>query len=197
MKKIRALLVLSILALLFSGCAPIERGMLTKNTYYSTASPNIQLTIDSSFKYSQRGSGQLKHQFTETSGRGIYYIHHIGHNPNETQVDYYNHPTHWIFWDTPIDEQIETGELSILDKKWYYCNSLKKSGDDCALIRDVRRFTRDHDIFLIRYVEEIPSYDCKNWQNINHLTDKQKERVNIFERNFSKFIEIKNYDEDS
>jgi hypothetical protein len=194
-KKQEILVGLIIVFLSLTGCAATKRGMLKEDIYYSTDSPHIQIKVDSSFSYVEGGSGEAKHQFrSDDNSKGIS-IHHIKHDPNQTQVDYYNHPSQWIFGNIPADQQIETGTLNILNKQWYYCNSVELVQNGCLLMRDIRRFTDDHDIFLLRYAEGLPlDYDCESWKKIQHLSPEQKKLLKRLDSNFSKFIGISDYD---
>jgi len=193
MKKCRTLIVFLAIIAVLSSCATTKRGMLKENVYYSTDSPNVQITVDPRFKYAEGDTGELKHQFfDENNGRG-FLIHHIKHPPNESQVDYYEHPVHWIFGDIPENNRIDTGEITLLNSKWYYCNSAALDGGKCILARDIRRFTGNNDMFFIKYFELLPSSDCEHWENITEISDRQRKRIDLLVGNFSKFAEITGY----
>lgn len=196
MKNVKIFAGLFIILMFLAGCVATKRGLLKENIYYSTDSPNIEITVDPSFSYVEGQSGEAKHQFrSDDNSKGIS-IHHIKHDPNLTQVDYYDHPSQWIFGNIPADQQIETGTLNILNKQWYYCNSVEFVPNGCLFIRDLRRFTDEHDIFLLRYVEGLPvDYDCESWIKTQHLSTEQKELVERLEKNFSNFIDISDYSE--
>lgn len=159
--------------------------MLKENIYYSTDNPNIQIKVDSSFRYVEGRSGELKRQFRNADGSKGIFIHHIKHTPNESQVNYYNHPSQWIFKNISTHRQIDTGTSNISNKQWYYCNSAEIVPNGCLLLRDISRFTDDHDIFFVRYIEGLPTtHGCKSWESINKLSSEQKKIVERLEKNF-------------
>jgi hypothetical protein len=187
MKK-QIALIFSAICFLLTGCATsiTKRGMLDDNTYYSTYSPNIQIKVDPSFSYKAGESGKFQHQFKNNFKNKYIYIHHFKESPNPGSVDYYYNPSSWIFWDVPPSEKIESGTVNILNKKWYYCHYFRQSSTgSCAILKDIAIFTSDHDILKIRYVKGLPQHDCDNWD---------RQDVEAFKADFSKDIEITNYE---
>ncbi len=201
--KLKNILEVLIISIFVSGCSNVntksifhsKRGMLDNNTYYSTSSPNIQIVVDPSFQYSAGAAKQVRHKFFNQAGNRAIFIDFNKHATNESQIDYYEHPSHWIFSDIANSKTIETGTLLLLNKEWYYNNNVNFSEKGCALLRDLRRFTNDHDVFFIRYVEALPPQDCEKWQAVKRLTDEQKDFVNNFVDDFSKLTEISKYNE--
>ena len=117
----------------------------------------------------------MKHQFINRKDGKFIYIHHHRHMVDESQVDYYNNPSNWIFYNIPMSSKIESGSLTILGKRWYYCNRIQHFPGNCAVFRDIARFTVDHDVFIVRYAKALPSYDCSDWKNEKMLTAQQRD----------------------
>jgi hypothetical protein len=187
MKK-QIAIIFSAICFLLTGCATsiTKRGMLDDNTYYSTYNPNIQIKVSPDFSYHAGKSGQFQHQFKNNIERKYIYIHHFKESPNPGPIDYYYNPSSWIFSDVPQSEKIESGTVNILNKKWYYCHYFRQSSTgSCALLKDIAIFTRDHDILKIRYIKELPRHDCDDWD---------RQDVDAFKAEFSKDIEITNYE---
>ncbi len=187
MKK-QITIIFSVICLFLTGCAAsvTKRGMLVDNTYYSTSSPNIQIKVSPDFSYHAGKTGQFQHQFQNNTEGKYIYIHHFRKEPNTTQVDYYLNPSNWIFWDVQPSQKIELGTVTILNKKWHFCHYFKQLyTGTCGLCKDVAIFTRDHDVFKIRYVKLLFRSDCDAWD---------KQDVDNLNADFSKDIEITNYE---
>jgi len=169
-------LILILLCLVLTGCVSsnVTRGVNKKeNVFYSSSNPNIQIQLPKFSTYIEGGKGQMKHQFRD--GRTTIYIHVVNPMPNETQIDYFNNPESWMFSNVPQSEKINKGVLTILDKKWYYCNSLKKEGQKRYFIRNLGYFAPNHAQFYIRFVERLSQNDSQILDDHQYLTSKQYE----------------------
>ena len=163
--------------------------MLNNHVYYSTYSPNIQIKVNSNFTYDTDESGHLKHKFTNSRDCKLIFIEHYKYSGNKRKIAHWGPNT--VF--KGVSNKIDSGTLSILGKKWYYCDHIDISSEQCVLIRDIAIFTQDHEWLFVRYVKSLPSYDCDNWKNITVLTDEQRKFHRNFIDEFSRDIEMKNY----
>lgn len=109
-------------------------------------------------------------------------------------MDYYLNPLTWIFYRIPDSEEINIGETTILGKKWYFRDIVyHRSSASCYLIRDLGYFTSWHDIFKVRYSQEMPPYHCSSWKQIDNLDQEQQEYLKRFLNNMDEDVRISNY----
>lgn len=196
MKKPSAIVAILFCFLVLPNClhSPVKRGMLDANTYYSTHSPNIQITVNPDFSYRSGKKGQFKHQFINSKDQKYIYVHHFKRMTNETQVDYYHNPMNWIFNKFQNAVEIDRGTTLILDKKWYYRDCLMPlASGGCLLIRDLALFTEKHDRLKILYEKKLPGFKCRDWREYSHLSGRQKRLVRRFVANFSNDVEISQF----
>lgn len=195
MRGLKEFTVLVCLVFLLAGCVVTKRGMLSEHVFYSNRSPNIQLEVDPSFKHKRGKVNEYDYQFIDTGNKRWLYVEHYITAANKTQVDYYNHPSGWIFYGIPEDSIINKGEVEILGKAWYYANTLRRAKKGCYFAKYLRRFTVDHNVFTIKYREWYPQNDCGMWQDMLTLSDNQQEFLRKFDQSFSQAATIKAYTE--
>lgn len=186
--------ILILLCLGMAGCisSSVVRGVdKDANIYYSSSNPNIQLQLPTFATYSEGGRGQMKHQFNRR--RTAIYVDLIPHPANETQVDYYYNPEKWMFSDVLLSEKINSGTTTILDKKWYYCNSIKKDGRRGFFIRDLGYFAPNHDILHIRFVKWLTYDEFQTVKDREYLTNEQYGLIQEIIKEFDSDIIFTNY----
>ena len=186
------MVLMIVTAFILMGChltATVNRGMLDDNTYYSTSNPNIQIKIDNAYQHSAKKKG-YQHQFVNAENHRIVFIHYFHPLANETSVDYYEHPDHWIYANLDGSLEIDRGKMNILGKTWYYRDCFwRPNSASCALMRDLGRFTSRHATLKVLFIYQLPLYECNEWMGIMDLTDKQKDTYERFANAFA--IDIK------
>lgn len=182
------------LLLALCSCATIERGMIDKQSYYSTASPNIRIDIAESFTIVEEKSTSRRFEFLNKEDRRYVLINFMPGLVNESIVDYYEHPSKWIFFEIPNCEEIEKGEIEILGKEWFYRDFVyHQSTASCSLIRDLGRFTERHDVLKVLYAQELPPYQCKRWKGFHNLGGDQQKALVQFLDNMALDVKMSNY----
>ncbi|MCP4340599.1 MAG: SHOCT domain-containing protein [Desulfobulbaceae bacterium] len=187
-------LILILLCLGLTGCvsSTVSRGVNeTENIYYSSSSPNIKLQFPEYATYNKGKVGQMSHRFR--LGNSYVYIHFISRPANETQVDYYNNPETWMFSNVPLSEKLSKGTLTILNKKWYFCNSLKEEGRSSYFIRDIGYFDPSHSILYVRFVRPLTDIDKQILSNHEYLTNEQYKLMQEIIEDFNYSVKITNF----
>ena len=178
--------------LFVSGCIA-RRGMLTDKIYYSNSSPNLQIEVNPSFKYEKGGRNEFDHKFTDLkNGRWFFLDYYIG-SANDTQVDYYNHPSQWIYEGIPEDSIINKGDTELLGKKWYFANTLSRKSNGIAFSKYLRRFTDRHNVFTIKYVKWYPKKECGMWNYSLALDVEKSMFLAKFDESLKKAVTITPY----
>lgn len=176
---------------LLLGCTA-KRGMLSDSIYYSSDNPNLQIEVKSAFQYKKGEKGKLDHQFFFPNGGQWLYIHrYTFESANMTQVDYYDHPSHWIYYGIPTDTILTKGETEILGKTWYFANNLNYNDIGCYVIKNLRRFTSDNNVFSIRYIHRY--YTCDKLESPLVLDSGTEKLLKEFEKSFRKAVTITSY----
>jgi hypothetical protein len=186
-------LFLILVCLWLTGCVSSTiRGVnKEKNIFYSNNNPNIQIQLPSNYSYREGGKGNMQHHFYK--GDHHVFLHFRPKIVNEAWVDYYYNPESWLFNHILLNEKINTGTLKILDKKWYYCNSLQKFESECYFVRDLGYFTQNHSVLDVRFLRKLSYDDCQILENREFLTSKQYELMQDIIESFEKEIEFTSF----
>ena len=178
----------------FCSCALTERGMMNHHTYYSTDNPNLRIDVSENFSLDETSKGANRYEFKNKEDRRFVLIKFIPGLTNETNVDYYNHPLKWIFFNIPNCVEIDQGQIDILGKTWYFRDSVyHPSTASCSLIRDIGFFTDRHDTFKVLYFQELPPYQCRIWKEVYRLNGDQQNTYNRFLHNMALDVKMSGY----
>jgi len=182
------------LLLVLCSCSSIDRGMIDNRSYYSSASPNIRIDIAEAFTINKEKSTSRRFEFLNKEERRFVLINFTAGLLNENMVDYYDHPSKWIFFQIPNCEEIEKGEIEILGKEWYFRDFVyHQSTASCSLMRDIGIFTEGHDVLKVLYAQELPPYQCKRWKGFYKLNGDQQKALDRFLGNMALDVKKSNY----
>jgi len=174
-----------------SGCLVTKRGVKEDNIYFSNQHPNVQIKIGENFEYHQGQQGEFQHQFVDLKNHRTAFIHVLLHPANQTQVDYYDNPEHWIYAIPPGSVELDRFVTEIVGEKWFGQDFVYHyDAFDCVLMRDLAVFTDSHDILKLRYSWKIPSGKCDQWKTITTLPDTQQAFLTEFREGFAEDISI-------
>jgi len=190
MKKILVIL----LSVFLAGCAStgVKRGVDKKdNIFYSSSHPNIQIQLPAFATYKEGKKGQMQHQFS--AKRTTIYIHSVTFRNSGHNIDYFYNPESWLFSNVPGSEIINKGALTILDKKWYYCNSLKKKGQSTYFIRNLGYFAPNYNQFYIRFIKRLSYDESQVLDDRQFLTSKHYELIHEIIKTFDDKIKISTF----
>lgn len=186
--------LIGFLLLALCSCATTQRGMIDSQSYYSTANPNIRIDIAESFAVNENTKSSQRIEFLNKEERRFVLINFQRGLTNENFVDYYDHPSKWIFFEIPNCEEINTGEMQVLGKIWYFRDFVfHQSTASCSLMRDMGIFTDGHDVLKVLYAQELPPYQCKRWKNLYRLAGDQQKALNRFLDNMALDVKMSNY----
>ena len=186
------LIVLMLFCILAVGCVSSNtRGVIDNQIFYSSNQPNIKITVSDDYNFQE-----VKNHcyvFDNYSGEAVY-ISFFENSTIENTVDYYYHPSKWMFDYVKLSEKIDTGTLNILGKQWYYCNSIiKQSNGKCCFARNLGHFTSDHNVLTVRYFKRLSKHDCFKWENHDILTKEQIEIMTDVIKTFEEDVAFSNY----
>ncbi len=194
MKLYYANMFLLFVGILLSGCGANKRGMVGEHYYYSESSPALQIEVDPTFQYTKGQSDQVDHIFKGPYNRRYLLIDYEPNNVIDHRVDYYNHPHHWIYSGIPESSIIKKGEITVLDKTWFFADTFEEREDGCSLAIHLRRFTDDQNLFLIKYLLWHPPEDCLKYRKEAILPIIEKEKViKDIELSFEEVVTISPY----
>ncbi len=191
---VRAFPVILFFCIVISGCSIPRRGLLEDNVFFSTQSPNVQITVNRDFLYTKGKLGEWEHQFFDNENHKVIYIHHVLHNPNENNIDYFNDPEHWIYRSSDNTVDLERSAMNIYENKWYVQDFIEHSSTaSCHMARKLSTFTSMHDLLHVLYAMEIPPYTCSSWLSTKSLSTSQNEFIEKFKKGFKEDIQIEKY----
>lgn len=190
----RFLVILACLCL--AGClsSTISRGVdENRKAYFSSSNPDILIQLPSYFTYkkSDDPANTMDHMFYHDDT--AVFIELVHHDPNENQIDYFNHPEFWMFDHVSLDGKINQGPIRILDEEWYFCNSVRRSEDTCFFVRELGYFADNHNIFLIRFVRVIPETMFDQLKKANHSAESSNAGVKALVDDLEKNVVLTRY----
>ena len=99
-----------------TGCVANKRGMVNEHLYTSNGYPDLQIEVDSTFQYTKGGPNQFDHSFIGPYKRRILYFEHKSMSILANKVDYYEHPSHWIYFGIP-SSTVGCANLKMINKR--------------------------------------------------------------------------------
>jgi hypothetical protein len=188
-------LMIVMVVVIAGGCANTNVKMVDDWTFLSTDDPNLKIQVAPDYVRKQEDQRRYRYEFVNEEERRYVLIQYY-HKPVHTRnIDYYYNPATWIFYDLPNCEEIEKGELEMLDRKWYYRDYIHHgSTASCSMIRDMGHFTPKKAVVKVLYWQDLPPHKCQSWKGISHLSATQREKRGLFLNNHQEDIKISVYE---
>ncbi len=190
----KGILGLFAVMLLACGCANTNVKMVDDQTFLSTDAPRLQIAVAPDYEFRKDTDHRYRFEFFNQE-EGRYVLIQYRQRPIHTRnIDYFNNPSTWIFYDLPDCEDIDKGDLILFDQKWYYRDYVyHQSSSSCALIRDMGHFARNYAVLKVLYWQDLPPYKCNAWKNLNHLSADQQKKLDLFLKTHQEDIKMSVY----
>ena len=192
MKRMFGLFAVMLLA---CSCANTNVKMVDDQTFLSTDDPNLQIAVASDYELEKESDRRYRFEFfNEEEGRYVLIRYH--QRPIHTRnIDHFNNPSTWIFYDLPDCEDIDKGDIMLFDQKWYYRDYVHhESSASCALVRDMGHFTRNYAVLKVIYWQGLPPHKCNSWKGLNQLSADQQEKLDQFLKAHQEDIQMSVYE---
>ena len=193
MSRVLGLLMTLMLAY---GCANARVKMVDDQTFLSVKDPNLQIEVAPDYVLKKDAARRYRFEFFNEEERRYVLIHYLQRPVHTSNIDYFNNPATWIFYDLPDCEDIEKGDFQLFDHKWYFRDYVyHQSTSSCALIREMGHFARNYAVLKVLYWQDLPPYKCSTWKGMSRLNAEQQERRNRFLTTHQEDIKMSSYEQ--
>ena len=189
--------VLSVLVLCLFGCTASRVNLVDDHTFLSTYEPKLRIDVAPDYTLKKDSGKRYTYEFFNQDEHRYILIRYTPKPGYSTNIDYFNHPAKWIFYEIPNCDVIGQGELELFNQKWFYRDVIHHvSSARCAMVREMGCFTPSHAVLKVLYLQDLPPYKCASWEGIQVLGPEQQAKFDVFLENHKTDIQMSAYADD-
>lgn len=182
-------------ALCTFGCTASRVRLVDEHTFLSMHEPKLQIEVDSGYTLKKDSQTRYSYEFLNEEEHRYILIQYRPKPIHTNNIDYFEHPSKWIFYNIPNCDEIETGEIEVYSQKWYYRNFIHHvSSAQCAMVREMGCFTPSHAVLKVFYLQDLPPYKCPSWEGVSRLGAEQRAKYDVFLNNHRRDIQMSAYE---
>jgi hypothetical protein len=180
-----------LLTALLGACTNTNVMLVDDRKFLSSGSPNLEIQVAADYERRPEDHRQYRYEFVNDEERRYILIQYF-HKPVHTRnIDYFYNPLTWIFYDLPDCDEIEKGDLSLLDMKWYYRDYIHHpSTAGCAMVRDMGHFSPKQTVVKVLYWQDLPPHKCRTWKGFDRLSAAQQDKRAQFLKHHAEDIKM-------